>query len=459
MSGSLFELNVQEGKLHPAFKRIATHPGSEPTRKMMAQVYAQMPSPDRHFVQEIQGRGFDARVFELYLFAFLKSLGCEIEQPAGRPDFIARRDGVTIAVEATTSGSEAGIPSEGQMAKVPMPPADDEEVRRQVMHELPIRLGSPLYSKLRKEYWKLQNVAGLPLVFAIEAFHAPEALFYTSTALASYLFGLESEPTWDSDGRLSVHTTPIVAHSIAGKEIPSNFFGQEGAEHVSAVIFTNAGTTSKFTRMGYQAGFHRGNIHVLREGVRFNPDPNAGEPLRFAYDLRDPPITEEWGDEVVVIHNPRAIRPLPEEFCRGQAQMRLSDGRIVTDTPGDHVLLSRTQVFHLQGIAEPPMAGKTPGSISRAEFDGLMAGTPQVLNAVVHQLAWYSTANYGILGTILLDEIDKDFSYVVLGRDTTGVFRGIEIDVSIESSMGAQELLLERLRVLQEGGQLVFSQE
>jgi hypothetical protein len=39
------------------------------------------------------------------------------------------------------------------------------------------------------------------------------------------------------------------------KVIPSGFFDLPGPENVSAVLFSNSGTISKFNRMGVVAGF------------------------------------------------------------------------------------------------------------------------------------------------------------------------------------------------------------
>ena len=59
-----------------------------------------------------------------------------------------------------------------------------------------------LYTKLKKEYWKLPHVAGRPLVFAIEDFHEGGSLMTSSTPLANYLYGLRSHWYHDEAGKL-----------------------------------------------------------------------------------------------------------------------------------------------------------------------------------------------------------------------------------------------------------------
>ena len=46
--------------------------------------------------------------------------------------------------------------------------------------------------------------------------------------------------------------------------MPSGFFDEPGAANVSAVIFSNAGTLSKFDRMGIIAGFEEPGVHSRR---------------------------------------------------------------------------------------------------------------------------------------------------------------------------------------------------
>ena len=87
----------------------------------------------------------------------------------------------------------------------------------------------------------------------------------------------------------------VEEHRLGGKEIRSNFFGQPGTEHVSAVLFTNSGTYPKFNRMGYQAGYHRGNIVMIRTGTAYDPDPNSASAREFVYDLDNPRAKRRGG--------------------------------------------------------------------------------------------------------------------------------------------------------------------
>lgn len=64
----------------------------------------------------------------------------------------------------------------------------------------------------------------------------------------------------------------------ATQEIPSGFFFLPGAENVSAVLFSNSGTISKFNRMGLLAGFGAGRAQMIRKGFAYEPNPDAAAP-------------------------------------------------------------------------------------------------------------------------------------------------------------------------------------
>src|SRR6202165_280711 len=118
------------------------------------------------------------------------------------------------------------------------------------MDFMPIKFGSPLFSKLTKQYWKLPHAIGLPLVFAIADFHDKASMTWTSTALIRYLYGVHHEFSFDKDGQLVISPSKIEKHVYKGKEIPSGFFFLPDSEHVSAVLFSASGTISKFNRLG-----------------------------------------------------------------------------------------------------------------------------------------------------------------------------------------------------------------
>jgi hypothetical protein len=233
-------------------------------------------------------------------------------------------------------------------------PDDHAEVLRRQEHEIPIRFGSPLFSKLQKRYWELAHVKGLPLVFAIADFHDDQSMMWTSTALINYLYGVRHEFHFDEHGQLVITPIKIETHRVDRaqgasilvapadhKEIPSGFFFQPEAEHVSAVLFSASGTISKFNRLGRQAGFKAPGVVMVRTGTYHDHNPNAHLPRPFRY-VVDEKAQETWAEGLSMFHNPNALHAVPEELFPTIAHHRFRDGQILSVLPKLHAYASLT---------------------------------------------------------------------------------------------------------------------
>jgi hypothetical protein len=441
----LFDPVVPSEKRHPNFERIRTKPASYSARAMMEELWRDFRDKDGHFVREFQTTGFDARVFELYLFAYFSRSGYAIDSTHSRPDFLVERDGVRVAIEATTSSRPGPFITEEPVE------LSDSEIARKQRDEIPVRLGSPLFSKLQKRYWELPQVAGLPFVIAIEAFHDTTALFFPSGVLANYLYGLEHFPTYTEDGELVIESLPIASHQRPGKTpIPSNFFAQPGAEHVSAILFSNSGTYSKFNRMGYQAGHQRGDVVMLRNGTCWNSDPNASEPLRFSYDVRTRPTIESWGEGLDVFHNPNALIPLPRKFFRNAADSVLTKTKTMDSlVPDFHPYFSITRCLHDASVPKSEVVdGIELELISEREFDELKPISDEEAAFLEHfaeEVEWWATADRRYIAPVLRHLADNDWNAVILARDSTEVFRAVDIYESLPDRARAREAALKGL--------------
>jgi hypothetical protein len=336
-----------DDELDDRFASVAEHPSSAPARTMFRRIFDDFSDPDGNFLEQFQTRGFDARTWELALFAYLRSADFEVDRHVTAPDFLCRKGDIVVAVEATTANPSGGdiAPTtlEGLQRRAEESPV---ETLRRIEHEMPIRLGSALFSKLNRKYWELDHVAGLPLVFAIESFAADDALHFGDVGLAAYLYGLWATPARTLGGDLIVLSTPLTEHRIGDKVIPSNFFGQPGAEHVSAILFGNTGTFPKFGRMVVQGRPEATAVRMFRVGWCYDHDPNASEPLWFAYDVAERPRTwglpETWGEGMSMFHNPNASIPIRESLFPDIAHHGLEDGHVTATIPPFHPFISLT---------------------------------------------------------------------------------------------------------------------
>lgn len=336
----LFTPVVPYEKMHPGFAKLCQSKAFDPARRQITEIMPHYVDVDGNFIEQFQSSGFDARLWELYLNSYLVEEQLFINREHDRPDFIVTKYGKSVAIEATIVGRRSDNPI-SYFKTTPSLPENENEVRRRLEHEIPIRFGSPLFTKLQKRYWELGHVIDLPLVFAIADFHDDQSMIWTLTALINYLYGVKHDFHFDAKGQLIITPLKIEKHKVGEKEIPSGYFFQPDAEHVSAVLFSASGTISKFNRMGRQAGFKAPGVVMIRVGTHHDHDPNAHLPKSFKY-LVDESSNETWGEGVSMFHNPNALHPVPRELFPSIAHHTFHDGQIHSVLPEFHPYASFT---------------------------------------------------------------------------------------------------------------------
>jgi len=322
------DIGKADKNLHPQFLSLRDSSGYGPARKMLREIQEHFDDPDGNFVEQFQTTGFDSRTFELFLFSMFRESGHSIDRSHQRPDFMISRDGITVAVEAVTASQphNAGIQEYFALPNHQSPQEREEYVK----NSIPIRLGSPLYSKLKAKYWNEPHVAGKPFIIAIEDFHTAGSLTASSAALTRYLFGQEQQWYHDADGKLIINENKLDFHKNEIKQIPSGFFNLAGAENVSAVLFTNTGTIPKFLRMGHQDRYRDTALKILRIGMCYRHDPNSIKAAPFMYEVGNSELIETWRQGSVLIKNPKALHPLPKEWLGAGMEEELIDGKSVS---------------------------------------------------------------------------------------------------------------------------------
>lgn len=341
-------------KLHPHFRVLLEEPSRAPARAVLNEIGPWLTPSDPHFVSEFQFKQFDQRIWEIYLWSALREMGFDITQPEA-PDFLCRAPGVEFTAEATTVTASTS----GALMKHP-DPKTPEEMRAFLADYMPMKFGSSLTSKLNKKnaagesYWERGETAGKPFVLAIADFHKSGgvgdreggSMPYTQSAIWPYLYGLRVD--WEmQDDTLVVRAVPVESFTYNGKVVPAGFFDLPGAENVSAVLFSNAGTLAKFDRMGVSAGFEAPGHRYFRMGLRLDPDPNAAHGSPFSEEIVADNCSEGWADELQLFHNPKAKHPLRKEVFTGITQHFFEDGQHVSYSSGEPVLSSRTLIMNI----------------------------------------------------------------------------------------------------------------
>jgi hypothetical protein len=263
-----------------------------------------------------------------------------------------------VAIEVTTSNPPQGQdpddvdPSTGLMRLVPGDLAAAEQ-------EFVFQAGKALRSKLLKRnaaglaYWEQPHAAGMPFVIALESFHNASSLFHAVGFLGNYLYGRRDVATYDSDGSLHLTGEPIAEHHYQGKTIPSSLFSLPEASHLSAVLFTNSATISKFNRIGTERGYGPADIAMIRYGTFYNPEPNAIKPQISGYLVGDyePDERETFSEGLHLMHNPWAKNPLPLHALRDITEHQLlDDGRVSTTTPTSRLEAFATATVICRGV-------------------------------------------------------------------------------------------------------------
>jgi len=344
--------DADRSKLHPYFIILLESPGRAPARAVFREIGPWLAPSDPHFVNEFQFKQFDQRLWELYLWATFRELGFDIKQPEA-PDFLCSGPGISFAVEATTVGPSI----DGPLASHPNPQTPDE-MREFLSHYMPMKFGSSLTSKLNKKnkagesYWERGETADKPFMLAIADFHVPGSkeevgsMTYTHSALWPYLYGHRVD--WEKiDGKLAIKAVKNAGHHYKGKTIPTGFFDLPGAENVSAVLFSNAGTLAKFDRMGVAAGFGPADHKYYRIGLSYDPDPNAVIGKPFSQEVNNTGYEEHWSDELQIFHNPNAKHPFADHAFGGFTQHFFGNGEPYTVSPPGGVIASRTLILRL----------------------------------------------------------------------------------------------------------------
>ncbi|CAG9183240.1 hypothetical protein [Cupriavidus pinatubonensis] len=104
----LFTPVVAEDKLHKNFNLVRNHAVWTPANAMLSEMMRHFVDIDGNFVEQFQTTGFDARLWELYLYAYMVEEGLYVDRPEPAPDFSVKLGGKTVFIEAVTVNATAG---------------------------------------------------------------------------------------------------------------------------------------------------------------------------------------------------------------------------------------------------------------------------------------------------------------------------------------------------------------
>jgi hypothetical protein len=338
----LFRLIVDESRAHPAFIELRNSIGHAGARNLMNEIFSHMADPTGNFIQDFQTDSYYSRLFELACFAYLESHGTHIDMSFAKPDFLVRAENQKVAVESVTVNPSYGLASKISLRDLEI--QSPEELYEKSTNEFPIKMGTTLLRKLHQAYWSEPHCQNIPLVFIIGPFYEPGSMFYIDESLGRYLYGgYDLFPDWVDYQGLYSRVIPIKSHQYKEKTLISNFFSQPFSEYVSAVIYSNSFTESKFVRMAIQMGLETA-IEATREGFCQLPgDKDDFSIQEFKYRVGEfASATETWFQGVTIFHNPSALIPLPDDFFKSTKVCQIVNGKLNRRVTDFHPLTSFT---------------------------------------------------------------------------------------------------------------------
>lgn len=322
---------------NPHFRTLTEDARFSPARGVVEAMMRYYEDADGNFVEQFQTAAFDARLWELYLFAVFTELGYANANERNAPDFIFTGPMGSFGLEATSSNPPQG----GEPRSLPK---GKEELNKYIENYVPIKLGRALRRKLERDppYWQEPGMEDLPFVIAVQDFHLPRAMTMIVPAVTEYVFGVRHTMR---DG--VIHISEIGEHMWGKARELSGFFTFDNAEHVSAVIVNPQGTLPKFNRMGFCAEFGDRRVRMTRTGIRRGElDPDNPMPKPFHQIVHAADYSETWVEGMVVLHNPFALRPLHPGLIPGAAHEFLQpDGSIISHLPAFHPVWSMTEII------------------------------------------------------------------------------------------------------------------
>lgn len=330
---NLFRQIVSETKMLKDYKTLVDCDLFTPAKELIQEIAYSFEDPDGNYIEQFQSTGFNARLWELYLYALFHEMDFSINRQYDAPDYVIEKFGSKICVEAVTVNPSQHKQNEDE-------PSSTKEMNSLIENYMPIKYGSSLYSKLQKRYWEKPHVKGNPLIIAIHDFHQYDSMMWSRQALERYLYGSIRDYEYSPQGEIIQRTDKIVEHQWKGKEIPSGFFYQHGAENISAIIHSNQATIGKFLRMGFLAGFGKKDIEIkfIGQAILNNNQLYTD----FDYDVNPEIYEEYWSNGLTVYHNPVAIQPVNYRLFPGAAHIQFAEDKFTSIKPQFYPVYGRT---------------------------------------------------------------------------------------------------------------------
>ena len=341
---------TKQEQRHPFFDKLLDKEGFFTAAKsVIEELSFHFEDRDGNFVDQFQSKnGFDARIWELYLWCYFREENFHFSYDYDAPDFMIEKMGYEVAIEAVHVNRKQSIEEPANIPTL-------EEIQRKMEDEIPLMFASPLYSKLKhtyhnQPYWELNHVKGKPLVYAIADFHADMSMTWSFPGIISILYGIDQKAIHHDDGTISLESESGIVFQKGELRIKPLFLDEQ-FKHVSAVLFSPCGTLSKFNRMGVQAGYGSMKNKLFQIKMCYNVLPNAILPNFFGSIVNES-CHETWADGIQIFHNPFAEIPLNPALFLHAGHHFYENGLIRSVIPHNHIISTTT--YNIKNFPSDP---------------------------------------------------------------------------------------------------------
>ena len=339
-ANDFFSPIVKYEQQHPYFTMLLDKEGFFTAAKsVIEELSFHYEDRDGNFVDQFQSKnGFDARIWELYLWCYFREENFHFNYDYPAPDFLIEKMGHEIAIEAVHINRKQGL---DEPANIPT----FEEICKKMENEIPLIYGSSLYSKLNhtykeQPYWELPHVKGKPLLYAIADFHADMSMTWSFSGIVSILYGINQKVIHNDDGTISLENESGITFQKKESSIKPLFLDDK-FKYVSAILFSPCGTLSKFNRMGIQASYGDNKNKLYQIKMCYNSSPNAILPDVIGKVVNED-CREAWADGIQIFHNPFAEIPLNPDFFPNAGHHFYKDGLLRSIVPDGHTISTIT---------------------------------------------------------------------------------------------------------------------
>lgn len=334
---------------------------------LLGELYLALPRPDRNWASDLKSGNFHTRLWEAQLLASFREQGLLVTQPEDAPDFrIENGKGEIAWIEAVTANPPERY--EHVNAKPTVQPEAPEEL---FFGPAALRFAKTIGSKLQRRYDGLEHVEGHPFALALADFQAGASMVWSREALIGYLTGIGATVEGTAAARLPKR---LEAETLIGNAgFKAGLFRDDAHAELSAVIFTNACTLSKFNRIAVTHGASPRGRRYIRYGKFEDSAPGALDGIPFSLDVTGdeyrslwPDGREPWCAELEVFHNPFAMHPLPGTLLPEATHWRL------TSEGWDYKSHYKTRILWSRAIIADPKEGVPTYDDVPAFFERMM---------------------------------------------------------------------------------------